>query len=306
MKSMQNFQAPKGSLFIKGGPTGILLIHSLGGSPFELKFVASALARQGYTVYCPVISGLTFGTDVSGLSTWRDWYSAAETALQALKSCCETILVGGASAGSVLALRLAARHQTGISGALLYAPTLAVNGWAIPRSIKLFHLVSDKWTARLFSFRTPAPYGIKDERVRNFALEAMKGEGALPQDVTVRGGGQVYEFFRLVRNVRRKLGRISQPAVIFHPRNDDQSDLKNTMTLQRELGGLVEVCVLDDSYHLVALDKQRQYVADRSIDFVARAVARAEAAAAASQRTAEVVPAPAATGQPSLQQGAAE
>ncbi len=273
MKNIQKFQAPRGSLYIPGGSTGVILIHSLGGSPLELKFVAQSLARQGHTVYCPVVPGLTFGTDVSGMSTWRDWYQAVEAAFDDLKKSCSTILVGGASAGAVLALRLAAFRHEETSGILLYAPTLDVNGWAIPRSIRLFHLVSDKWTARLFSFRTPAPYGIKDERVRNFALEAMKGDGATPADITVRGGGAVYEFFKLVRNVRPLLSRVKHHTLIFHPRQDDQSDIKNTMVLQRKLGGLVEVCVLDDSYHLVTLDRQRGYVADRSIDFVDRVLA---------------------------------
>lgn len=208
------------------------------------------------------------------MSTWRDWYDAAEHAFLEMKKHCDTVIVGGASAGAVLALRLAAFHAAETSALMLFAPTLAVNGWAIPRSIKLFHLVSDKWTARLFKFRTPAPHGIKDERVRNFALEAMKGDGATPADITARSGGTVYEFMRLVRNVKPLFGKITQHTLIFHPRQDDQSDIKNTMTLQRKLSGMVEVCVLEDSFHLVTLDRQRGYVADRSIDFVDRVLAR--------------------------------
>jgi carboxylesterase len=291
MKNAQKIQASRGSVLIPGGSTGVLLIHSLGGSPLELKFVANALARQGYTVYCPVVPGLTFGTDVSGMSTWRDWYQAVEQAFDELKKHCDEVIVGGASAGATLCLRLAALRPQDVTANILYAPTLAVNGWAIPRAIKLFHLISDKWTARLFSFRTPAPYGIKDERVRNFALESMKGEGAMPADITVREGGTVYEFFRLVRDVRPLLGRINHHTLIFHPRQDDQSDIKNTMTLQRKLGGLVEVCVLDDSYHLVTLDRQRNYVAERSIEFAERTLAQAasrKAAAKAAAQLAEV------------------
>lgn len=287
MKNTQKIQASRGSVLIPGGSTGVLLIHSLGGSPLELKFVANALARQGYTVYCPVIPGLTFGTDVSGMSTWRDWYQAVEHAFDELKKHCDEVIVGGASAGATLCLRLAALRPQDVTANILYAPTLAVNGWAIPRAIKLFHLISDKWTARLFSFRTLAPYGIKDERVRNFAMESMKGEGAMPADITVREGGTVYEFFRLVRDVRPLLGRINHHTLIFHPRQDDQSDIKNTMTLQRKLGGLVEVCVLDDSYHLVTLDRQRNYVAERSIEFAERALAQATSRKAAAKAAAQ-------------------
>jgi carboxylesterase len=277
MKNKQKFQPTRGSLFIPGASSGVLLVHSLGGSPLEMKSVAHALSRKGLTVYCPVVPGLTFGTDVSGLSTWHDWYQTVSKAFDDLRSVCDTVIIGGASAGSILALRLAAYRQDQAAGLMLYAPTLAVNGWAIPKMIKLFHLVTDKWTARLFKFRTPAPYGIKDERVRNFALEAMRGADNLPADITVRGGGTVYEFFSLVRNVRPMLSLVKLHTMIFHPRHDDQSDIKNTMTLQRKLGGVVEVSVLDDSYHLVMLDRQRGYVVDRTVEFVDRVLA-AEAA----------------------------
>lgn len=285
MKINENFKPPRGSVFIPGGSTGVLLIHSLGGSPLEMKSIANMLARRGLTVYCPVVPGMTFGTDVSGLSTWRDWYNSIEQAFEQLSKTCETVILGGASAGSILALRLAAMRQEQVSGLMLYAPTLAVNGWAVSKLFKLFHLVTDKGTARLFRFRLPAPYGIKDERVRNFALDAMRGEGATPADITVRGGSTVYEFFSLVRNVRPMMSRVKLHTLIFHPRNDDQSDIKNTMTLQRRLGGMVEVSVLDDSYHLVTLDRQRGYVADRTLDYVERVMAQSARAAGSKVAT---------------------
>ena len=85
-----------------------------------------------------------------------------------------------------------------------------------------------------------------------------------------RGGGLVLEFRRLVRSVKPLLGQIKQHALIFHPRHDDQSDLSNTITLQRKLAGLVEVCVLDDCYHMVTLDRQRPVVIDRVKEFASR------------------------------------
>ena len=80
MKNSEKMKAAWGSIFVPGGRNGVLLVHSLGGSPIELKFVAHTLAQLGYTVYCPLLPGLAGGTDVSGLSSWKDWYAALEKA----------------------------------------------------------------------------------------------------------------------------------------------------------------------------------------------------------------------------------
>lgn len=263
-------------MLISGGRVGVLLIHSLGGNPIELRFVAQGLARSGYTVYCPLLPGLGGGTDVSGLSSWHNWYEAAEAAHDQLKQHCDVILVGGLSAGSMLALRLARERPSDVHGLMLFAPTIFPNGWAIPRSLHLFKLVRHKWFARLFHFQQRAPYGIKDERIRNFVIESFKSEDRPVEDLFGRGGGLVWEFMRLGREVKKRLSEIKQPAAIFHPRMDDQSALSNAITLQSKLGGLVETTILDDCYHMVTLDKQRSIVVDSAVDFAQRLTLRIE------------------------------
>ncbi len=270
MKNNDKIDAVRGSELINGGRTGVLLIHSLGGNPIELRFVAQGLARSGYTVYCPLLSGLGGGTDVSGLSSWEDWYRAVEAAHDQLKQHCDVILVGGLSAGSMLALRLARERPQSVHGLMLFAPTIFPNGWAIPRSLHLFKLVHQKWFAKLFHFQQRAPYGIKDERIRNFVIESFKSDDRPVEDLFGRGGGLVWEFMRLGREVKKRLGEIKQPTAIYHPRHDDQSSLSNAITLQSKLGGLVEMTVLDDCYHMVTLDKQRSIVVDRAVDFAQR------------------------------------
>lgn len=283
MNNKDKFTGFRGSLVIPGGRVGVLLIHSLGGNPVELRFVAQGLARQGYTVYCPLLPGLGGGTDVSGLSTWQDWYRAIETAHDELKQRCDVILVGGLSAGGMLALRLARERPEHVQGVMLFAPTIWPNGWAVPRSFYLFKLVHQKWFARLFHFRQRAPYGIKDERIRNFVIESFKSDERPIEDLFGRGGGLVFEFTKLAREVRKGLGRIKQDTAIFHPRQDDQSSLWNALTLQSKLGGLVECTVLDDCYHMVTLDRQRSIVVDRAVEFATRLTQRLEEKAAVQQ-----------------------
>jgi carboxylesterase len=276
MTKKDKINAYRGSLVIPGGRVGILLVHSLGGNPVEMRFVAQGLARQGHTVYCPLLPGLGGGTDTSGLSSWQDWYAALEAALDELKSHCDVIVVGGLSAGTMVALRLARERAADVHGLLLFAPTIWPNGWAIPFHFNFFRLVYHKWVATLMHLQQRPPYGIKDERIRNFVIDSFKSEGRPLEDFFGRGGGIVWEFKALARDVRRRLGEIMQPAAIFHPREDDQSDISNAFKLQRKLGGLVEMTVLDDSYHMVTLDRQRSLVVDGAVRFVAQLAASLE------------------------------
>jgi carboxylesterase len=270
MKSNDKIKAYRGSLVIPGGRTGVLLIHSLGGNPIELRFVAQSLARLGYTVYCPLLPGMGGGTDVSGLSTCHDWYAAAAAAHDELTARCDTVFIGGMSAGSMVALRLAEERPETVQGIFLFVPTFWPNGWAIPRSFNLFRLIRHKFFSQFFRFRQRAPYGIKDERIRNFVIDSFKSDDRPIEDLFSRGGKLVWEFKRLARIVRKGLGKINQRMIIFHPREDDQSDLSNAMILQRETRGMVEMVVLNDSYHMVTLDRQRSIVVDRTVEFAQR------------------------------------
>jgi carboxylesterase len=62
---------------------------------------------------------------------------------------------------------------------------------------------------------------------------------------------------------------IRQPSLILHPREDDRASLRNALHLLNKLASRVEVLVLDDSYHVITLDRQRQVVIDRTQRFAA-------------------------------------
>ncbi|HWV83604.1 MAG TPA: alpha/beta fold hydrolase [Hyphomicrobiaceae bacterium] len=277
--------------FGENGRIGFLLIHGLGGTPVELRFVAQGLTRAGFAVYCPLLEGHG-GTEAElNATTWQDWYDSVVAAHDELRARCDMIIVGGLSSGALLALRLAAERRDEIASTVLFAPTLWPNGWAVPRALRLMKYVPQKQIANLFSFAETAPYGIKDERIREFALASLQGEGRSMKDVFGRSGSMLWELKALRSAVRKQLADVKQPTLIFHPRNDDQADLSNTTEIQRALGGLVDVIVLDDSYHMITLDRQRTLVVDRAVDYGQRLVAklqpRTEATPAVNQLAAE-------------------
>lgn len=269
MSAQAKLECDRGHILLDGGRVGILLIHGLGGTPVELNFVAQALNRAGHTVYCPLLDGHGGPGERLNATTWMDWYKSVAQAHDVLKERSEVIIVGGLSAGVLLALHLAAERPLEVDGTLLYSPTFWPDGWATPRCLGLLKLLPYKWLADLISLQERAPYGIKDERIRAVVLNSQQSDGPSIKDFFGRKGGTVLELHRLAKTVAKELGSIKQPTLIFHPRFDDQSDISNSVLLQSKLRGLTELVVLNDCYHMVTLDRQRTDVADRSVDFCA-------------------------------------
>jgi carboxylesterase len=250
-----------------GGPAGFLLIHGLGGTPVEMRFVAIGLARAGYTVSCPQLAGHCGSFKDLRASGWRDWYATVEDALTELRRSCKTVIVGGLSMGAVLALHLAAQRPGDVHGAALFAPTLRLDGWGVPWYSVFFNLVRHRRTADLVTFSERHPYGIKDPRVRALVTAAIDSGDSSKAGQLSNPGRVMLEMRWLVDTVKRQLGGIRQPTLILHPREDDRASLRNAAYLQRSLGGMVETCVLDDSYHIVTVDRQRDLVVQRTAAF---------------------------------------
>jgi len=254
----------------KNGRVGVLLIHGLCGSPSEVRFVANGLVRSGYTVLCPKLAGHGGSEAELSASSWQDWLASAEQGLEELSAACDTVIVGGLSTGAVLSLMLAARHPDKVHAVALYSPTLWLSGRQIPWYLPLFRVLDSKWFANLFRFPVPIHAGIKDKRIRAFITAALAADGGtLPSTP----GGAVIERRRLAKEVTRHLGAISQPVLILHAREDDYAGLDNAAFLQRELAGPVDLVVLEDSYHMVTVDRQRHVVLDRTVSFIARIAA---------------------------------
>jgi carboxylesterase len=269
---------PDRSLFIEGGRVGILLVHGLGGTPVELRFIAQALARAGHTVYCCQLAGHCGTPEELRRSTWREWYASVEAAHDRLAQHCDVILAGGLSMGGILALRLAQKRPEGVHGLLLFAPTLKLDGWSMPWHSRLLQYVRPTALRLELDLPEREPYGLKDERVRRIVVASMQSGDAGSAGVFSTPVRSFANFNALVADVKPGLAKVRQPALIIHPREDDIASLRNAQYLQAHLGGLVDTLVLDNSYHMVTLDQQRHIVAERATSFVAWAEARVAAA----------------------------
>lgn len=264
---------PNRSYKFDGGRTGVLLVHGLGGTPIEMRYVALALSRAGYTVSVPQLAGHCATEAELKFSHWQDWYATIDRELDEMRKTCDTVIVGGLSAGAVLSLHLAANRPDDVHGVACMAPTVWLNGWSVPWYARLFRIVLHKWFANLIQFTEREPFGIKDKRMREMVVEALHSGDASQAGVYSTPGGPMLEFRWLVDIVKKQLPSIKQPTLILHPREDDRADLGNAFYLQRKLAGPVDVTILEDSYHIITIDKQRDVVAERTVGFVARVAA---------------------------------
>ena len=256
--------------FRGAGPVGFLLIHGLGGTPVELRFVARGLARAGHTVLCPQLAGHCGSFEDLKATGWTDWYATVLAAHQELSKSCNKVIVGGLSMGAILALHLAAEFPADVHATTLFAPTLKLDGWGVPWYSIFFNLVRSEWSANFVRFAEREPYGIKDPRVRALVTAAIQSGDSSKAGQLTNPGRVMLEMRRLVAVVRGELRRIHQPTLIVHPRQDDRASLGNAAYLQSALPGPVETCVLDDSYHVITIDRQRDIVIDRTAAFAKR------------------------------------
>jgi carboxylesterase len=256
------------SLRFEGGPRGFLLIHGLGGTPMEMRYVAQGLARAGHTVHVPQLAGHCGSAEELEATSWQHWYESVEDEHHRLREHCDTVVVGGLSMGAILALHHAARYPSDVSALALYAPSLWLDGWGIPWYSHLFTLITQKWLARMFPFAERDPWGIKDPRIRALVEQAIKSGDSSKAGIAALPGSLMLELRWLVQQVKQEVPEIAQPALIVHPREDDRASLRNATFLQDHLAGLTQTVVLDDSFHIVTLDRQRQIVVSRTLEFV--------------------------------------
>jgi carboxylesterase len=267
------------SIFLHRGKVGVLLLHGLGGTPVEMKNVARHLAGCGSTVLCPLLAGHC-GTEADLKATsWQDWYASAEDGLATLERECSVVIVGGLSMGAVLAAMLAARQPQRVHGLLMLAPTLWYDGWSIPWYSFLLKFALISPLGYWYRFVEREPYGLKDEMLRRVLVQSMFSGESHMAGLEATPSLALRELWRLVAALKPKLPSTRQPTLIVQAREDDIASLANMQYLQRQLGGLTDSFILDDSYHLVTLDRQRRLVMAKAaafIEWVAERHARTE------------------------------
>lgn len=226
-----------------------LLLHGLGGGPYETQLLGAWLHKKGHTVEAIRYPGHEPAT-LMPASRWEDWYAHAEEHLKALRERYQQVHLVGFSTGCPLAARLAARHP--VDGLLFLSPFLG---------IRRFCRIRPEWLLKALPHVHAVPRlgsPVNDPEAQR-AIRAVRAFKNFNLDA-------VRSALELIENVRAELPSIRAPALILQSRADHVVDPEGAQILFDRLGSTEKkLCWLRRSNHAVALDLERGNVC-REID----------------------------------------
>lgn len=254
------------------GNAAVLLIHGLGGTAYDLGVLQKALRNGGAVTHVPTLPG--HGTRPEDLLATRAevWLDTLTQTYEQLTTEHETVHIAGMCMGALLALVLAHRVQHGADPvnrphnrlALLATP-MHIDGWSTPWYRELRHVVYRiPGMAARMRVEEDEPFGIKNPLLRRIIKAKL-----------ARGDSFHYPWVPLacIREVDRlrAWAHAAAPAtpcetLIIHAREDELTSLRSAQTLQATLPRARTV-VLDNSYHMICVDNDRDQVAAEVLGF---------------------------------------
>ena len=268
-----------GGLFFKGdNGSAVVLIHGLTGTPNEMKYLATYLNKNGYTVACPKLANHGESIWVLKNTTWQELYASVHDVLISgeLKDFDGPIFVSGLSMGALLALLLADEFRGRISGAACLAPTLFYDGWNTPLS-NIFFPFAYTPLRYIAYFKESPPYGIKNEiiqqRIHKYYATARLDdiEGAEQYGYPYFPVTLLHQLQLLVKHLEKKLPGMDFPIQLIQAKDDDVASVKNSKFIyDRVRSEIKEMVLLYNSYHVITADQERATVADKVTGFFDR------------------------------------
>lgn len=259
----------------------VLLLHGLCANPLEMMPLARALRDAGYAVEAPALDGYGVVPPVAGapaadkpvrraVPPFEQWVEMAAAHFDALAAKHARVAVGGLSMGAVLALALALKRPA--AALMLLSTSLHFDGWNVSPWRRLLPLAYVPPLRQWLAFRETPPYGIKNERLREWVAQAMNASHVSAAGADRLPAASLYQASRMIRLVRRRLHEIDAPAVVLHASEDDVSGPRSVLELQRRLATTPEVHWFHHSYHMLTLDNERGAVTQAARQFLQRLV----------------------------------
>jgi carboxylesterase len=244
---------------LTGAGVSALLIHGLTGTPYEMRYLGERLAARGVRVRGVKLAGHAGLPEELGAVGYDNWYESVVNGLEDLRQHGEPIVVVGLSMGAVLSARLAADQGESVAGIVLLAPAffLPMSTTVVLKGLRaaLGSLVD------LIYLFNPGYSGIHDAAARSIH--------PAPRLMALSAPMKLLDLSALVRPM---LPRITQPALVIHARRDKTCPMrKNIRYVMKHLGSPEKRAIeLEDSYHVITVDSEKERVVDEVGEFVER------------------------------------
>jgi len=267
----------KFKIFLKGGKNAVLLVHGITGTPSEMRYLAKSFNKAGYTVLCNTLPHHCSTLEEPKRATWQEIADLCIEDFKALRREHDKVFVAGLSMGALMGIHIASKFPAEVSGIIALAPTLVYDGWAVHKGQVLLPLA---WHIPYFrnriDIRENAPYGLKDESLRG-AIQAFysKAEKNSQNEKVVMFGSpffplaSLYQHHKFVKIVKKELAKVKTPILVLHAKEDDMTSLKNAQYIYKNIASSDKsLIVLENSYHMIVIDKDKEYVVDETVKFM--------------------------------------
>lgn len=256
------------------GSGAVLLLHGLYGTPQQLQYIGRKLSvAGGYTIEIPNIRGYSVFDDPvpQDTTTWEHWLEQVEGHLNHLRREHDQVSVAGLCIGADLALMLASRRSADIHALCTYSAPLRYDGWNVTQWRWLKYLGYYTPVRHFMSLAEKSPYGLKDERIRSWVDSQMKKRGTSAIGSSRSPLKGVFETERLMKSVQHNLHKIHAPTLIIHAIEDDLASPKNADKIEQGIAShTVRKVFLENSYHIITMDFEKERVAQESLRFIAQ------------------------------------
>lgn len=262
------------STFYPGSDHAVLMLHGLSSSPLEMRHLARYLNSEGLTTCAPNLHGYSAGTPELRMETW---VAGAVREFDALSARYPRVSVCGLSMGATLALALV-RERPSAQAVVLLSVTLDYDGWAMPWYRFLLGWAYYTPLRHRWRYHEESPFGLRNE-----ALRAKIGRAMQRNDLSEVGPSSIslpalHEASRLAASVKKSLAALKNDCLLIHAIDDETSSPRNAQFVASNMGSTVLRSIyLDDSYHMITSDNEREIVARETAVFLKESEAASSA-----------------------------
>ena len=247
-------------------PKAVLLFHGMTGSPFGLKKYGQFLHSHGYDVFAYCLPGHGDKVDEIIKTTYSDWLKAAYQDFERLKMNYEQVFLSGLCLGAVLCLAIAEKYPNSVAGIISLSTTLFLDGWRMPWYSFLMPIGLSTILRFYYTYPECEPYGIKNIKTRRIIKKLLEKSDVGMDNFPMTC---IYELILLSRVIRKDLKKIHCPILLIHSNEDDLTSKKSAQLVYKQVSSPDKtLIILDNSYHMVLYDNQKDYVYKNALDFL--------------------------------------